>query len=689
MKHPHTPQRTVLMLSPPPGLAVMRVVSQVLDRGLRVVLAAERHPQSGLSHPALLRITIPPLDRSTARLGLDEQTGRAITALRQLVDELRPGVVHVHGHGRHVELARLARLHPVVMSAWGFLNGLADEPPTRVDPGYWRAVEAATAVLVEAPALTGAVRDALPPSTQVACAPMGLDSAHFSRSVLARKRWRRALEVPDEAFVVLSPRGWAPLYQQSVVFEAFRQAHAASPRPLVLVFTRLSREVVSGASAAEMEAMQATIEGAGLAADVRWLPALRHPMMAGLYAAADVLVSVPITDALPSTLVEAAACELPIIASDLPQQRGSFIEAATTRVPPTDAGALAAAIIRHALGEVSADPAAVRAEVVETYAVEACSDRLLEIYRRCREAPMPPRPKVSVIIATYERPAMLVRAVESALAQTETDRELIVVDDGSTADVAAALAPYRSQLTLIRQENGGLARARNTGLRSARGRFVAFLDDDDIWLPDRLAALLPAIEHDTAIDVAFGDMAYLDPDGQRLGDGSCFTDRPPPPGAVHPEMLFVCNVVPGGAVLVRFEAIAEVGFFDPSLRTAEDYDLWMRISERGEAAFRRVDRIVAGYTQHPGNISATARARMLRDVIRVRERAFDRSPRIRAMHPALLDRRLFDLYLYVGEHARARGDRAEARAMVERYRARRDASPRWAALAEWIGAAPA
>lgn len=95
----------------------------------------------------------------------------------------------------------------------------------------------------------------------------------------------------------------------------------------------------------------------------------------------------------------------------------------------------------------------------------------------------------SVIVPTFNRSASLVKAVESILAQTRPADEIIIVDDGSQEDIAAALAPYRDQITLIRQDNAGVAAARNTGIAAARGVWLTFLDSDDLWQPERLAVL--------------------------------------------------------------------------------------------------------------------------------------------------------------------------------------------------------
>src|SRR6056297_3309798 len=98
----------------------------------------------------------------------------------------------------------------------------------------------------------------------------------------------------------------------------------------------------------------------------------------------------------------------------------------------------------------------------------------------------PNNPQVSVIIPTFNRATMVCEAVDSVLAQRYTDFEIIVVNDGSTDDTADRLHPYQDYLQLISQSNRGVSAARNTGAARARGCFLAFLDADDLWLPDKL-----------------------------------------------------------------------------------------------------------------------------------------------------------------------------------------------------------
>src|SRR5262249_40357902 len=124
-------------------------------------------------------------------------------------------------------------------------------------------------------------------------------------------------------------------------------------------------------------------------------------------------------------------------------------------------------------------------------------------------------PSFSVVIAAYQAEATVAAAVRSALDQARRPLEVIVCDDGSTDGTAGALAPFRDQLVLLRQENGGEASAKNAGMRASRGDYVAILDADDVFLSGRLEALAAAASLRPDLDILTTD-AYLELDGRRV-----------------------------------------------------------------------------------------------------------------------------------------------------------------------------
>jgi len=182
-------------------------------------------------------------------------------------------------------------------------------------------------------------------------------------------------------------------------------------------------------------------------------------------------------------------------------------------------------------------------------------------------------PLASVIIPTFNRRALVAEAIAAALAQEEADFELIVVDDGSTDGTEAALAPIRDQLRFLSQTNRGVSAARNTGARVARGEWLAFLDSDDIWLPDKLCAQMAFVrEHPETRICQTGEIWIRN--GVRVNP--CNHHRKPD-GDVFLPSLQRCLVSPS-AVMIRRDLFEAAGGFDESLPACEDYDLWLRLA---------------------------------------------------------------------------------------------------------------
>ena len=212
-------------------------------------------------------------------------------------------------------------------------------------------------------------------------------------------------------------------------------------------------------------------------------------------------------------------------------------------------------------------------------------------------------PSVSVVVPTRDRRDRLRLALISVLRQREVDIEVVVVDDASTdgtADMVSGLADRR--LRVVRQTSpGGVSAARNRGIAEASGRWVAFLDDDDLWEPQKLALQLEAATRSSRTWVYTGDV-NVDDDLRVL---SAFA--PPTPEQVM-DRLHRYNPVPSGAsnVLVRADALAEAGPFDPGLKRTEDWDMWIRVARTGPPAF--VPRPLVAYRFHAANIAAETSA---------------------------------------------------------------------------------
>jgi glycosyltransferase involved in cell wall biosynthesis len=218
--------------------------------------------------------------------------------------------------------------------------------------------------------------------------------------------------------------------------------------------------------------------------------------------------------------------------------------------------------------------------------------------------------KISVIIPTYNRREFLARAIDSVLDQGWRDFELIVVDDGSTDETARSVASYGGRVRYLYQENRGPAAARNTGVRAAEGEFIAFLDSDDRFAPEKLAVQQAAmaarpeylISHTDEIWYRRGELLHQKKKHFR------------PHGFIFGECLKLC-VVGMSTVMLRREFFEKVGYFDEELPCCEDYDLWLRASV--SLPFLKVDRpltIKAG--GRPDQVSVRFRAGM--DQFRIR-----------------------------------------------------------------------
>ena len=210
-------------------------------------------------------------------------------------------------------------------------------------------------------------------------------------------------------------------------------------------------------------------------------------------------------------------------------------------------------------------------------------------------------PEVSVILPTLDRAHLLRRAIASVLAQTFTDFELIVVDDGSSDDtpqVVAALDHPRVRY-LRNEQRRGAAGAENRGIAAARARFIAFIDDDDEWLPEKLALQMRRFHDEPPSTGVVYTGRWLVKDGTRsYGPPASILARE---GEIHRELLNRRTFVPLVCAVVRRECFDDVGLFDETLPTSNDYDLWVRISRRYRFVHIPQPLVIVHHT--PGSVS--------------------------------------------------------------------------------------
>ncbi|MBC8393906.1 MAG: glycosyltransferase [Deltaproteobacteria bacterium] len=181
-------------------------------------------------------------------------------------------------------------------------------------------------------------------------------------------------------------------------------------------------------------------------------------------------------------------------------------------------------------------------------------------------------PIVSVIIPTFNRGWIIREAIDSVLNQAFGNFELIVVDDGSTDNTLDILTAYKNRITLIKQRNRGVSAARNRGMDAASGRFIAFLDSDDLWLPQKLNRQIEFFDSNPDALICQTEETWIRV-GVRVNPGKRHRKVS---GLIFEPSLHLCLVSPS-AVMIKRPLLDEVGFFDESLPACEDYDMWLRV----------------------------------------------------------------------------------------------------------------
>jgi glycosyltransferase involved in cell wall biosynthesis len=227
-------------------------------------------------------------------------------------------------------------------------------------------------------------------------------------------------------------------------------------------------------------------------------------------------------------------------------------------------------------------------------------------------------PDVSVVIATKDRSSFLRQALTSALGQEGVNVEVLVVDDGSTDETPGVLEAFSGErLRVVRHEQPrGTSYSRNEASRMARAPWVAFLDDDDLWAPQRLRVGL-----DRMGDAVFGYCAQVLVNAQRDAIGACPAPRPK---SLRAGLRRHSLMGGPSAVIVRADLLRDVGAFSVEYRVLNDWDLWRKIAARGEGS--AVGDLLVGYTVHPTNMHLAGPSRLMADFDRFAARE-DLDPR--------------------------------------------------------------
>ncbi len=205
-------------------------------------------------------------------------------------------------------------------------------------------------------------------------------------------------------------------------------------------------------------------------------------------------------------------------------------------------------------------------------------------------------PKVSVIIPTYNRPHYICEAIDSVLAQTFLDYEIIVVDDGSTDHTAEVLKKYGDRIRYIYQENLGPPGAMNTGVRHAKGEYYVILGNDDALMPDMLERQVAVLDQNPDVAFVCAGTYFMDANSEiyKTSVDGRYREQ-------SFKSLLFDNFVWHLTVVIRRKVSEEMGHFDESLLTNQDHDLWIRIATKYR--FEYTNRPLAKFRRHPGNFS--------------------------------------------------------------------------------------
>lgn len=191
-------------------------------------------------------------------------------------------------------------------------------------------------------------------------------------------------------------------------------------------------------------------------------------------------------------------------------------------------------------------------------------------------------PPVSVVIPCYKNSALIAETLQTVCAQTFRDFEILLVNDGSpdTEDLEKSLADFFEKIIYIRQENTGAAGARNTGIYFARGKYIAFLDGDDLWLPEYLEKQIDFMAK-TGFQMAYCNAWLI---GHKSWEGKTYMDGAPSAGEVSVKSLIAaeCNVITSGTVVEKAQILARRGFDETAqAHRVEDFDLWIGLLKQG------------------------------------------------------------------------------------------------------------
>lgn len=229
-------------------------------------------------------------------------------------------------------------------------------------------------------------------------------------------------------------------------------------------------------------------------------------------------------------------------------------------------------------------------------------------------------PRVTAVIACHNGEAFIRKAIASVLAQTYTDLEVVVADDGSRDGSAAIVESFGPPVRLIRVAHGNTQATRNAAIVASDSEFVGILDQDDAWWPQKLARQLARLDADPRLGLCYTDTRGVDPQGREIPEGH--NPLPVPKDQTDAlGRLLRLNLMAASTVLLRRSALERVGRFDPAYHLCGDWDLWLRVAQQYPIA--AVPEVLIDYCWHGGNLSR-GRLALLQESIAVQDTALAR-----------------------------------------------------------------
>ena len=225
-------------------------------------------------------------------------------------------------------------------------------------------------------------------------------------------------------------------------------------------------------------------------------------------------------------------------------------------------------------------------------------------------------PKVSVVIPTHNRANYIAHAVESVLDQTFRDYEIIVINDGSTDNTQEVLKKFEDKIKLLHQENKGIAQTRNRAIQESTGEYIAFLDSDDYWMPEKLDQQVRILDTHPKVGIVYSRMPIVDKQGNKIG-----MKPAGPSGRNFRELLEIWGDLPTSTVMVRRSCFEKAGLFDTALHTMEDIDMWIRIA-RFYDIYEIENKVLAFYRRHDHQVT-NDKTKVYGGLVRIYKKIYD------------------------------------------------------------------